>query len=75
MAGALDLHLLHGLSFHDALIAQAAIAGGCRQVLSEDMQYGARFGPLRVVDPFLDWEAERMSTIAAMPARTANGPC
>ena len=23
------LHLLHGLSFHDALIAQAAIAGGC----------------------------------------------
>ena len=54
MAGALDLHVLHGLSFYDALVLQAAIAGGCQQLLSEDMQNGATFGGVRIVNPFLD---------------------
>ena len=53
MAGALDLHVLHGLSFYDALVLQAAIAGGCQQLLSEDMQHGATFGGVRIVNPFL----------------------
>jgi predicted nucleic acid-binding protein len=53
-AGALDLHVLHGLSFYDALIVQAAVASGCRRVLTEDMQNGARFGGVQIVDPFLD---------------------
>ena len=54
MAGALDLHVLHGLSFYDALVLQAAIAGGCQQLLSEDMQHDATFGGVRIVNPFLE---------------------
>lgn len=51
--GALDLHILRGLSFYDALIVQAAIVSGCEQVLSEDMQHGAVFGGVRIQNPFL----------------------
>ena len=54
MAGALDLHVLHSLSFYDALILRAAIVSGCLQLLSEDMQHGATFGGVRIVNPFLD---------------------
>jgi predicted nucleic acid-binding protein len=54
MAGALDMHVLHSLSFYDALILQAAIVSGCQQLLSEDMQHGAAFGGVRIVNPFLD---------------------
>jgi predicted nucleic acid-binding protein len=54
IAGALDLHVLHGLSFYDALIVQAALASGCQRVLTEDMQNGARFGGVQIVNPFLN---------------------
>jgi predicted nucleic acid-binding protein len=54
IAGALDLHVLHGISFYDALIVQAAMASGCQRVLTEDMQHGARFGAVQIVNPFLD---------------------
>lgn len=50
--GALDLHVLRGLSFYDALIVQAAIVSGCERVLSEDMQHGAVFGGVRIENPF-----------------------
>jgi len=53
MAGAIDLHVLHSFSFYDALILQAAIVSGCQQLLSEDMQHGANFGGVRIVNPFL----------------------
>ena len=53
IAAALDLHVLRGLSFCDALIIQAAIVSGCRQWLSQDMQHGASFGQVRIVNPFL----------------------
>ena len=54
LAEALDLHALRGMSFYDALIVQAAIAGGCSQLLTEDMQDGAIFAAVRVVNPFKD---------------------
>ena len=54
IAAALDLHVLRGLSFYDALIIQTAIVSGCRQWLSEDMQHGTSLGPVRIVNPFLD---------------------
>jgi predicted nucleic acid-binding protein len=44
IADALDLHSLRGVSFHDALIVLAAIASGCADLLSEDMQEGAILG-------------------------------
>ena len=53
MAGALDLHVLHSVSFYDALILQAAIVSGCQQLLSEDMLHGATFGGVRIVNPFM----------------------
>ncbi len=40
------------LSIWDALILEAALAGGCRTLYSEDFQHGRTFGSLRVVDPF-----------------------
>ena len=54
ISGALDLHMLHSLSFHDALIVQAAVASGCQRVLSEDMQHGATFGCVQIENPFMD---------------------
>ncbi len=52
IAGALDLHVLHGLSFHDALIVQAAATSGCQRLLSEDMQHGATIAGVRIENPF-----------------------
>lgn len=53
IAAALDLHVLRGISFYDALVVQAAAAGGCQRVLSEDLQHGATLGGVRIVNPFL----------------------
>lgn len=53
VAGALDLHVLHGLSFYDALIVQAAVVSGCQRVLSEDMQHAAVYGGVRIENPFI----------------------
>lgn len=50
---ALDLHVLHGLPFYDALIVQAASAGGCAQLLSEDLQHDRVIAGVRIVNPFL----------------------
>lgn len=50
---ALDLHVLHGHSYYDALIVQAASDSGCRCLFSEDLQDGFRFQGLRVSNPFL----------------------
>jgi predicted nucleic acid-binding protein len=52
IAGALDLHVLRGVSFYDALIVQAAVVSGCQRVLSEDLQHGATLGGVRVENPF-----------------------
>ena len=52
IAAALDLHQTRCLSFYDALIVQAAVAGGCQRVLSEDLQHGAVLGGVRIENPF-----------------------
>jgi predicted nucleic acid-binding protein len=54
ISDALDLHALRGVSFYDALIVQAAIAGGCARLFSEDMQHGAVHAGVRIVNPFKD---------------------
>ncbi len=53
IAGALDLHVLHSLSFYDALVVQAAAASGCQRLLSEDMRHGATFRGVLIENPFL----------------------
>ena len=52
IAGALDLHALHSLSFHDALIVQAASVSSCPRLLSDDLQEGAVIARVRVENPF-----------------------
>ncbi len=49
---AIDLTRLHSISFWDALIVQAAKAAHCSTLYSEDLQVGAAFEGLRVVNPF-----------------------
>lgn len=51
--GALDLHVLHGLAYYDALIVQAALTSGCQRLLTEDLQHGARIKGLQICNPFL----------------------
>lgn len=42
------------LSYWDAAIIEAARAGNCEVVLSEDLQHGQDFAGVRVVNPFRD---------------------
>jgi len=49
---AIDLQGLHGFSFWDALIVQAALMARCTVLYSEDLQAGFRLGPLQIVNPF-----------------------
>jgi len=51
--GAIDLHLVHRLSFWDALIVKAAVAGGCRCLYSEDLQHGRIVEGVRIENPFI----------------------
>lgn len=50
--GAIDLQVLHQLSFWDGLLVQSAIRAGCHRLLSEDLQDGRRFNGLIVQNPF-----------------------
>jgi len=49
---AVDLARAETVSFWDALIVEAARAGGCETLYTEDLQAGRRYGTVRVVDPF-----------------------
>lgn len=49
---ALRLYGKRGLSWYDALIVAAAIRTGCRELLTEDMQHGQKFGTVEIVNPF-----------------------
>lgn len=51
---AVELQQARGLSIWDALIVEASIESRCEILLSEDLQEGARFGALTVVNPFLE---------------------
>ena len=44
----------HTLAFWDALIVEAALRAGASLLLSEDLQDGRQFGPLRVANPFTE---------------------
>lgn len=49
---AIDLHIVHGVAFWDALVVAAAQRAGCRVLYSEDLQTGRTFEGLEIVDPF-----------------------
>jgi predicted nucleic acid-binding protein len=41
------------ISFWDALVMEAALAGGCDRLWTEDLQHGQRVRDLTIVNPFL----------------------
>jgi predicted nucleic acid-binding protein len=52
---AIRLEQQHPISFWDAMVVQSAIRLGCRQLLSENLSRGQRFGAtVTVVNPFTD---------------------
>lgn len=50
---ALKTYEQYSLSFYDALIVQAAIDLNCSVLYSEDLQNGACYGKVKVVNPFV----------------------
>lgn len=48
---AVDLHTTHSVSFYDALIVSAAVAGRCSILFSEDFQTGRSFDGLKISNP------------------------
>jgi len=42
----------YSLSFYDAMVVQAAIDLQCTRLYSEDMQAGAKYGKVTVINPF-----------------------
>ena len=51
-AKAVELQQRYAFSFYDSLIVAAALEGGCKRLLTEDLQHGQRIGALRVENPF-----------------------
>jgi predicted nucleic acid-binding protein len=49
----LDMYERYSLSFYDAAIVQAANDLNCTVLYSEDLQTGAQYGKIKVVNPFL----------------------
>lgn len=49
---ALEIKAAHRFSYWDSAILAAAMALGCREVLSEDMSHGRVVEGLRIVNPF-----------------------
>ncbi|MGO9545241.1 MAG: hypothetical protein ACLPPF_10650 [Rhodomicrobium sp.] len=50
---ALDIKQRHRLSYRDSAIVAAALALGCREVYTEDMQDGLTIDGLRLINPFI----------------------
>ncbi len=49
---AVEISRSEQLSYWDGLVVAAATRGGCERLLSEDLNDGQRFGPVRVENPF-----------------------
>ncbi|MEO5732063.1 MAG: PIN domain-containing protein [Rubrivivax sp.] len=49
---ALDVQQRWRFGFYDSLIVAAALAAGCKRLLTEDLQHGQQIDSLTVQDPF-----------------------
>jgi predicted nucleic acid-binding protein len=52
ITSAIDLHLLHGFSFWDALVLRSAKQSGCAVLLTEDFQDQREVDGVRIINPF-----------------------
>lgn len=53
LKNALQIVERYKISFWDALILSAAIKAGAHEVWTEDLNHAQKFGPLKIVNPFL----------------------
>lgn len=51
--GAIDLHLVHQISFWDALVVKAASSIRCSTLYTEDLNHGQVIDGVTVVNPFI----------------------
>lgn len=49
---AIDIHLLHQLSFWDSLIISGAKSAHCGVILTEDLSHGAEIAGVKIQNPF-----------------------
>jgi predicted nucleic acid-binding protein len=52
--GALELKTRYQVSFCDALVVHAAQSAGTQVLYSEDLSDGQLYGPVRVINPFIN---------------------
>jgi predicted nucleic acid-binding protein len=55
LMAALGVKQRHRLSYWDSAIVAAALALGCRELYTEDMQDGLNVDGLRLINPFLSF--------------------
>lgn len=53
ISDAIDIQILHQLSFWDSLVVSSARAAKCTKLISEDMHHGLKLANLQIVNPFL----------------------
>ena len=51
---AIDIHLLHQLSFWDSLIISGAKSARCGVLLTEDLNHGAEIAGVKIQNPFAE---------------------
>lgn len=54
IVSAIDLHIIHRISFWDALIVKGAAVAGCRRLYTEDMNAGQVIDGVEIVNPFTE---------------------
>jgi predicted nucleic acid-binding protein len=52
VAAAIHIHRKYQLPFWDAMIIQAAVSAGCREIFSEDLNDGLEISGTKLVNPF-----------------------
>jgi predicted nucleic acid-binding protein len=50
---AIDCHIIHHISFWDALIIKSAAAAGCQRLLTENLNHGQVIDGVKIENPFL----------------------
>ena len=69
MLGATDLATDHQLSIWDAVVLSATAEGGCRLLLSEDLQEGFTWKGVTVTNPFAPKKHELLTALLAGNAK------
>lgn len=50
---AIDISVLHKISFWDSLLISSASAGNCKIIYSEDLNHGQMIGGVQIINPYI----------------------